>query len=100
MAHTTIAKSAAHSATTASSVFPPKSTIFAIVWATFELIAVIVKTPKKLNTAAIKMAFRGVMLLVETQVAMAFGASVHPFTKTTPSVKATVTAIAGLVSSN
>ena len=100
VAHTTIAKSAAHSATTASSVFPPKSTIFAIVWATFALTAVIAKTPKKLNTAAIKMALRGVILRVETQVAIAFGASVHPFTKTTPNVKITVTAIAGLVSSN
>jgi len=64
------------------------------------LTAVIAKTPKKLNTAAIRMAFRGVMLLVETQVAIAFGASVHPFTKTTPNVKATVTAIAGLDSNN
>lgn len=32
------------------------------------------------------------MDLVDMQVAMAFGASVHPFTKTVPSVKSTVTA--------
>ena len=44
-----------------------------------------------LATAAAKMALRALIARVETQVAMALGASVQPFTSTTPSVSATVT---------
>jgi hypothetical protein len=41
------------------------------------------------------MAFLGLIDLVETQVAMAFGASVHPFTRITPSTSTTVINKAG-----
>ena len=58
---------------------------------------VMVSTPKKLNTAAINMALRAPMDRVETQVAMAFGASVHPLTKITPKVKTTVIDSEGIV---
>ena len=47
------------------------------------------ETPKKLNIAAIAIAFFGVIALVETHVAIAFGASVQPFTKITPKVSTT-----------
>ena len=67
-----------------------------MVWATELLIRVITSTPRKLNTAAIIMAFLGVMERVETQVAIAFGASVQPFTNTTPKVRITVISKAGL----
>jgi hypothetical protein len=40
-------------------------------------------------------AFLGLIDLVETQVAIAFGASVQPFTRTTPSVRITVISNAG-----
>ena len=42
------------------------------------------------------MAFSGRMALVETQVAMALGASVQPLTRITLRVRRTVTARAGL----
>ena len=54
-------------------------------------------TPIKLNTAAIAIAARGGIDRVEMQVAIAFGASVHPFTRITPSVSSTVMSSAGLV---
>lgn len=57
-----------------------------IVIATVEFISVITKTPRKLNTADIIIAGRGGILLVAMHVAIAFGASVHPFTNITPSV--------------
>ena len=60
---------------------------------------VITRTPRKLKTAAIKMALRALIARVETQVAMALGASVQPFTSTTPSVSATVTARTGFAAS-
>jgi len=41
-------------------------------------------------------AFRGARDLADTQVAMAFGASVQPFTKMTPSVNTTMINSAGL----
>src|SRR5699024_9610215 len=68
----------------------PKSTILLIVDATELLICVIINTPKKLNTALIIIAFRGLKHRVVTQVAIAFGASVQPFTKITPNVNNTV----------
>ena len=45
------------------------------------------------------MAERGRMARVTTQVAMAFGASVQPFTKITPSVNTEVTHSAGVCES-
>jgi len=45
--------------------------------------------------AAITIAFLGSIDRVDTQVAMAFGASVHPFTKITPRVKTTMMSSAG-----
>ena len=68
-----------------------------MVWATVALTIVIKKTPRKLKTAAIKIAGFGAIARVETQVAIAFGASVQPFTSTTASVKSTVMHSAGFV---
>src|SRR5699024_37626 len=93
--YTTIENNAAHKATRAWSVLPPKSTILLMVEATELLMCVMTRTPRKLNTALIQMAWRTFMLRVPIQVAMAFGASVHPFTKMTPRVNATVTSITG-----
>ena len=67
--------------------------------ATVLLTTVISSTPKKLNTAAMRMALFGPMARVETQVAMALGASVQPLTRITPRVRTTVTASAGLCAS-
>jgi hypothetical protein len=57
-----------------------------------------ISTPKKLKTAAINIALRTSIERVETHVAMAFGASVQPFTKMTPSVSAVVTQKTGFAS--
>ena len=46
--------------------------------------------------ALIQIAVRTFIQRVDTQVAIALGASVHPLTKITPSVSATVTAMTGL----
>ena len=88
---------AAHNAISASSVWFPKSTILLIVDATELLICVITKTPRKLNTALIMIAARTGIHLVATQVAIAFGASVQPFTKITPRVSRTVINSIGLL---
>ncbi|MPM37884.1 hypothetical protein SDC9_84504 [bioreactor metagenome] len=61
-----------------------------MVMATFEVMSVIIMTPKKLKTAAISTAGFGAIALVETQVAIAFGASVQPFTNMTPNVRIAV----------
>jgi hypothetical protein len=61
-----------------------------MVEATLAFTMVINKTPKKLQMAAMMIAFRTPIDLVDTQVAIAFGASVQPFTSTTPRVKRTV----------
>ena len=74
----------------------PKSTMLLMVMATLLLIRVMINTPRKLKTAAIKMAFFGLMARVEMQVAIALGASVQPLTKITPMVRMTVTKSAGL----
>ena len=58
---------------------------------------VIIRTPRKLNIAAIMMALDAFIDLVETHVAIALGASVHPFTRITPSVNSTVTISKGLL---
>ena len=58
-------------------------------------IIVITRMPKKLQTAAIRIAARGEIDLVEIAVAIAFGASVHPLTKITPNVNIIVKKNAG-----
>ena len=59
--------------------------------------SVITSTPRKLNMAAMMMALGARMERVETQVAIAFGASVQPLTRMTPSVSTTVMASIGLL---
>ena len=66
-----------------------------MVSATVALIMLMSSTPRKLNTAAMRIAARGDMHRVTTQVAMAFGASVQPLTKMTPSVSTTATSSRG-----
>lgn len=95
-AQTTIANIAALKAMEASCALEPKSTILYIVSATFGDKSVITRTPRKLNTAAMAMALRGFIARVATQVAMALGASVQPFTRITPSVRTTVIQSAGV----
>ena len=89
-------KSAAHSAMSAMSVFAPKSTMLEMVDATLALMCVMMNTPRKLKMALMMMAVLGGRQRVVTQVAMALGASVQPFTKMTPSVSRTVMASIGL----
>jgi hypothetical protein len=60
-----------------------------MVSATVALTRLITNTPKKLKTAAIRIASLGGRQRVTTQVAIALGASVQPFTRITPSVSAT-----------
>ena len=67
-----------------------------MVEATDALMCVMMSTPKKLKTAAITRADRTRMHRVVTQVAMALGASVQPFTKITPNVRSTVIARMGV----
>jgi len=57
---------------------------------------VITNTPKKLKTAAIRIADLADIDRVDTHVAIAFGASVHPLTKITPNVSSVVTRSAKL----
>ena len=57
-----------------------------MVMATVEFTMVITTTPAQLHTAAITMARFTSSDLVDTQVAMAFGASVIPLTQMTPRV--------------
>src|SRR5690606_16606507 len=95
VAHTTMANKAAQSATKAF-LLSPKLTILDMVSATALFTIVIIRTPKKLNTDAIIIAFLGEIALVDTQVAIALGASVHPLTKITPSINTTVINNAGL----
>jgi hypothetical protein len=92
----TIANNAAQSAIVASCESLPKSTIFDMVKATCLFIIVIINTPKKLSLAAIITADLAEIALVETQVAIAFGASVQPFTRITPIVSIAVIRRAGL----
>ena len=94
--YTTMEKSAAHSATSASSEFPPKSTISLMVKTTELLMFVIMKTPRKLKRALIRIAGRTPMQRVLMHVAIALGASVQPLTKITPIVSSVVMSMAGL----
>ena len=95
-AQSTIAKSAALSVIIAMLGSEPKSTIFVIVSATVALMSVITKTPRKLKTAAMRIAAPGLMQRVTTQVAIAFGASVQPLTRMTPKVSTTAMKSRGL----
>ena len=61
VAQITMASSAAHNATVASCVLPPKSTMLYMVIATLELTIVITSTPRKLNMAAMMIAALGLM---------------------------------------
>ena len=70
--------------------------MFEMVITTLVLMRVMTKTPRKLQMAAIMMASRGFMARVPIAVAMAFGASVQPFTKITPMVSMVVMMRAGL----
>ncbi|VWM23673.1 Uncharacterised protein [Collinsella intestinalis] len=94
--YTTIEKSAAHRAMRAICVFEPKSTMLEMVEATLALMCVMMKTPRKLKIALMMMAALGGRQRVVTHVAIAFGASVQPLTKMTPSVSKTVMASIGL----
>ena len=69
--------------------------MFEMVEATLALMCVMMKTPRKLKTALMMIAVFGGRQRVVTQVAIAFGASVHPFTKMTPNVRRTVIAKIG-----
>ena len=89
VAQSTIANSAALRAMIARSGSLPKSTILVMVSATVAFSRVITKTPRKLNSAAMRIAALGGIHLVTTQVAMALGASVQPFTRMTPKVSIT-----------
>ena len=91
VAQVTMANMAALKAMIALSGSLPKSTILVMVSATLGLSMVITYTPRKLKIAAITMAARADIHRVTTQVAMALGASVQPFTRMTPSVNATAT---------
>lgn len=93
--YTTMESRAAQRATSAFWVLSPKSTILLMVEATELLIWVMMNTPRKLKKALMMMAFLALRHRVVTQVAMALGASVHPFTKITPRVNRVVTRSAG-----
>ena len=60
--------------------------MFDIVEATLAFMCVIIRTPRKLNTALMMIAFLVERQRVVMHVAIALGASVHPFTKITESV--------------
>ena len=64
--------------------------------ATELLICVMTNTPRKLKIALIQIALRVLMQRVVMHVAIAFGASVQPLTKMTPSVSSTVISKTGL----
>ena len=59
--------------------------------ATVAFTEVIIKIPAKFKTAAIIIAVLGLKERVETHVAIAFGASVQPFTRITPRVSSETT---------
>ena len=95
--HTTMENRAAHSAIKAMEVSSPKLTMLVMVDATVALIMVMTTIPAQLQTAAMTMATFTSRDLVDTQVAMALGASVIPFTQITPKVRRTVISKAGFV---
>ena len=97
--HTTMENRAAHNATRAMEVSSPKLTMLVMVEATVALIMVMTTIPAQLHTAAMTIATLTSRDLVDTQVAMALGASVIPFTQMTPKVSSTVINKAGFVTS-
>ena len=86
MAQTTMATIPAQRATRDWLPSPEKLTMLEMVAATLALDRVITKTPAKLHTAESITADLGEIERVDTHVAIAFAASVHPFTKITPVV--------------
>ncbi len=93
--HTMMATMAAMSAMSAARLSPPKSTIEKMVAATAVDTSDTSKSPRKLQTAAMMMAWRGFMARVDTAVAMALGASVAPLTTMTPMLSTTTTTRTG-----
>lgn len=86
--------SAAQSA--ASPVFgAEKSAHSKMFFATELFINVIINTPARLHTAAVNTAFFIESVLLQTQLTMAFGASVQPFTNITPSVSNAAVSVGG-----
>lgn len=99
-AHTIIVIIDAHKVRQAVSGFLPKSAIPVIVSTTLPLIKDITVTPRKFITDARKIAFSGLIDLVEIQVAIAVGASVQPLTVITPDKSnIAITVIGSLVNS-
>ena len=93
----TIPISPLHNAIKLVDVSFPKLTILNTVSATFELKNVIIKTPKKLKIEASISAFLGVKLLVDTQVAIAFGTSEHPLMYITADINMVVISRLGVL---
>ena len=89
VAQVTMANRAAHRATSASCVFPE---IDHVVYRFRDrgVDSSHKEGRRKLKTAAMRIAAFGEIARVEIQVAIAFGASVQPFTRMTPSVRITV----------
>ena len=84
--HTMMATMAAMRAMSDCWESPPKSTILNMVCATAAVNRETTSSPRKLQTAAMTMAGFGFIALVDTTVAIAFGASVAPFTTMTPKI--------------
>ena len=94
-AQSTTAPMAAHRAREAASGPPPKEAMEYTVSATDGYTDVTHSTPRKLHTAARSTARRKDSAPVTTAPAMALGASVQPFTSSTPRVRNTDRARAG-----
>lgn len=99
VAQVTIAKRAAHNAINASLELPPKSGNFINCLCDLCVEHCHYKYAEKVEYAAIIIAARGLIALVETHVAIAFGASVQPFTSITARVKIVVISKAGFETS-
>ena len=94
-AHRIIEISAAFIAIVAVFVSLPKSEILAIDETTFPLKCDIINTPRKFITAARRIAFLGVIVFDDMQVAIAVGASVQPLTIITPEISMYDNKVAG-----
>ena len=94
--HTMMATMAAMRAMSDCWESPPKSTILNMVCATAAVNRETTSSPRKLQTAAMTMAGFGFIALVDTTVAIAFGASVAPFTTMTPMLSRVTTTRTGL----
>ena len=97
--HATMPTVAAASAMSAAWVSPPKSTMPLMVSATAVETNVIATRPMKLQTTLMAMAASMPMERVPTGSAIAFAASVAPFTKMVPSTRTMTTARKGFASS-